>query len=353
MFQSISLQIFIGVLLLGGVWGGLQFAYAGLLKEPRFLLRVIFPVLLSVASYFRLGFGYDYDSYYSLYLSLPDCGCYSKGPLFFSFFSLVKSLGISFDLALSFITFISVHLLVSVVIYLTPKRIILPTLLVLSLYFFVSLMGQVRQFLAIMVAAYAIVVISRNGYSFLLYCVSILIHPSLFVLFPAYILYRKDIFLRLNISITLLFASVFLGQLGLIYSFLPFMSELPVVGPYADKVISYHENWVQGGMSISFATVVFTQLLFFYLFHTIRQDRCSRKLYIVSLFGAVCVFLLMKDVHISGRIIKIFRVFDCLLLARLLYLGAHGSKSHILFKCGIAVFVLVFLIKDYYRLSSL
>jgi hypothetical protein len=220
------------------------------------------------------------------------------------------------------------------------------------LYFFVSLMGQVRQFLAISIAAYAVLNVNNGKVSFATYLASVLIHPSLLIFFPAYYFFRASLFPNLYFVLAGLSVGFLLGYFGIVFKFIPLFFDIPVLGLYARKFASYHQNWVSSGMSFALLTLVITQSIFILAHKLIGKDALSRRLYVISFTGAVFVFLLYQDSHLYGRVIKIFRIFDFLLIFRILYVQ-RNLRGGMLFYTVIAFFTMVFLFKDYLRLQDI
>jgi hypothetical protein len=350
--SGISLWIFIVLLAACGAYFLVSLANANRVKEPIRLIVVFSLFIVSLSSYMRSGFGYDYYSYMLLYDNLLDCGCYSKGPLFFALLMPFKFIGLSFDAALALISFLSIAFLSAAVNRVVSGQFLFPFIVIISLYFFVSLMGQIRQFLAISIAAYAVLNVNNGKVSFATYLASILIHPSLLIFFPAYYFFRTSLFPNIYFILAGLSVGFLLGYIGIVFKVIPLFFDIPVLGLYAGKFASYHQNWVSSGVSFAMLTVVITQFIFILAHKLIAKDALSRRLYVISLTGAVFVFLLYQDSHIYGRVIKIFRVFDFLLIFRILYVERNLRGAGFVYTV-IAFFAMVFLFKDYLRLQDI
>lgn len=348
-----SLVFFIALITLGALFLTVSFANGNRVKENSLYIVALAIFTLFGASYFRFGFGYDYDSYLSLFDSLPDCNCYLKGPLFFYGMYFLKSLGVSFDFFLALVSSISIALLFSVIKRVLNQNILFPLLIIISLYFFVSLMGQVRQFFAISVAAYSIINIRRVDLSVVAFLISVLVHPSVLVLAPGYYFFRRSLLPPVFVPFILIFGTFLLGYMGVIFNVISLFFDVPVLGVYAVKISNYHENWISSGTSLSLYTVVLTQAIFFSAYRRISKDAFARGLYVISLSGSLLVFILYQDSHIYGRIIKIFRIFDFLLIFRILYVGGYSPGFKLAVNILILLFAISFLIKDYLRLQSL
>lgn len=313
----------------------------------RILVQLVIIILVLSAGY-RDGFGYDYYSYKQIYEGKEYLAYLNKGPLFILIVYAFNFLSISFPFFLMVICFLSLQFLYAGIKNFFEGRVLIPFLIVVLMYMIVSIFGQIRQFFGLCALLYFL---SLGGHGkFIGLVVSTLIHPSFLLFFPVIFNFGASLLIR-PLIITFMIIAFLIGISGFIFYLIGLVLELLPSFPLLGKVLQYNEYWEGKGLSLSLLTMSLFLLFTLINFYDIKRIKYGRLFMLAQIWGAIYTLILITDSHLYGRVIKIFRLFDVLLVLHTLpYLRVRSCQV-----IGLALVVLAFVlyVKDISRLLSI
>ena len=305
-------------------------------------------LILSLSAAFRDGLGYDYFSYLSMYESQNIFSYFYKGPLFILAVYVFNFLSISYPVFLFIVAFLTLQFLSLGFRSFFVRNYIQIFSIILMVYLVVSFFGQIRQLLALSVFFYFLSVKQFSNTIGLV--LGAMIHPSLLLLAPA-IFKFNSFFLTLHVSIALILIATLLGYFEVVFIVISFLDSLFPFFPYFGKILDYHEYWEVEGMSLSLITM-FLFLSFYMVFlPMLKRDSIGRLFASIHILGVIICLLLLSDSHLYGRVMKVFRLFDFLMVMRVATL-VKGRLSIIL-PSLLVVLAFAIMVKDFLRLQSI
>jgi len=239
--------------------------------------------------------------------------------------SLFIKLGLSFELLIFFISFLTICL---VMFFIKREACYwsLSIFIFYSQYFLRGAMGNIRQMLAMSILLYSYKYVSeRKIIKFLLIIfLAGSLHRSAFVFIPFYFLLNKKYTKKQ--MIVLVFLSIIISRTNIILYLFNLLLKLEKIG--FDLKILYkitHYFFERRGNSSLLVLGAFERLFFISLFIFLKDKIYKQgiyyRIYFNSYFYSILIFFLFSiDLHIASRVARIFQITEILLIPLLVKL---------------------------------